>query len=717
MPPTVRQHTGAPVAAAPAAHSAQTAGTRQGTALLVALLAACCYAAFADGATSAPGETRLQVGLAALALAAVVLLVGARMLRLRAPREALIGAGLLTAFAGWCGLSLLWSVSPDATWVEVNRALAYALVLGLALCAGASAPRAITRVAVGWLLVAGVICLYAFGGKAAPGLHVGGLFDLNHTDQLARLRAPLGYWNALALVLAMAVPTAVRLAIDEARSDRLRLAALFGVFLLLSTMAMTYSRGGILGLATAIGVILVLGQDRIRALIALALAALAAAPVIAIDFGRDSLTVNGAPLAQRIADGRSIIAMTIVMTCALLGTGWWLLRAERRQLLGEEQSRTVTRGLALLAAFYLFASVGGAAQQPGGLGEQISRSWHAFTDVKQDSVYDPSRLATTNSGNRWIWWQEAIGSWSAKPLGGWGAGSFPVVHLQYRENSIPVKQPHNVELQFLTETGLIGFLLVVGAFGFVGVAAVRRVRGMPPGRERELAVALLAGSAAWVVHGAYDWDWDIPGVTLPVLLFLGVLAATPPEAPEDVRARPLFVDPYGGSRDIGVRAFGIGAATLLACGVMASSLLPWLAESKTQDAQADASLEQVTPGGLRAAAAEADVAARLDPLSPDPLFASYAIALQRGRTVEARSYLLEAADRAPNDVRVWQRLATLALSVADRDGARSATLKALSLDPRNPLLRRQAARAVAFGAPPNASATATGTPLPSVQAG
>jgi len=712
MPATVRQPTEAAVARPTAAASA---GTRQGTALLVALLAAALYAAFAAGEADTANDTHLQVALALLGAVVVGVIIAGRGLRYRAPRETYIALGCLAGFALWCGITLAWSVAPSETWLQINRAVAYALVTVLAVCAGASAPRAVERLALGWLAIAMVVCLYAFGGKAAPGLHIDGLFDLDHADQFARLRAPLGYWNALALALVLAVPIALRVAVDRGRRDGLRLASLLAVFLLLATTAMTYSRGGILALGTAMVVVLALGRDRLRTLAALTLAGLAAIPVIAIAFGRDSLTANGAALRERIADGRSITAMAIVMGAMLIAAGWWLLRAERESAWTPQRTRTVSRGLALLGALYLFASVGAAAGQPGGIGEEISRSWHQFTDQRQDRVSDPVRLASTNSGNRWIWWQEAVGAWSDRPLGGWGAGSFPVVHLQYRENTIPVAQPHSVPLQFLSETGLIGLLLVAGAIGLLGTVAVRRIRAAPDGREREFAVVLLAGAAAWAVHGAFDWDWDVTGVTLPALLFLGVLAATPAGAIDDRREPELFHDPEREQRGVVGRVVAVSAATLAACAIAASALLPWVALTKTKDAQADASAEGVSPEVLRAAAAEAEVAAQLDPLSPAPLFASYAIALQRGRTVEAREFLLQAAQRAPNDVDVWTRLATVAFLVADRDGYRQASLRALALDPRNARLRRAASRAVAFVAPPNASATATGTPLPTQQ--
>jgi hypothetical protein len=712
MPATVRQPTTAAVARPTAA---ATAGTRQGTALLVALLAAALYAAFAPGAADTPNEMQLEVAVALLGAVVVGATVAGRGLRWRASRETYVALGCLAGFALWSGVTLAWSVAPDATWLTLNRTITYALVAALAVCAGASAPRAIERIALGWLAIAVVVCLYAFGGKATPGLHVNGLFDLDHADQIARLRAPIGYWNALALVLVLAVPIALRVAVDRQRHQAARIGALMAIFLLLATTAMTYSRGGILALGVAMAVMLALGRDRLRVLAAMALAALAAIPVIAIAFGRESLTDSGAPLRERIADGRSITAMTVVMGAMLVAAAWWLLRAEREGSWTPARTRTVGRGLALLAAFYLFASVGAAAKQPGGLGEQISRSWHQFTDQKQDRVADPVRLASTNSGNRWVWWQEAVGSWSDRPFGGWGSGSFPVVHLQYRENSIAVQQVHSAPLQWLTETGVLGFGLAMGGLGLLGFAGVRRVRAAPAGRERELGVALLAASAAWAVHASIDWDWEIPGATLPLLLFLGVLAATPPEAADELRAPELFHDPEReGGATVG-RVLGVGVATVAACAIAASAFLPWLAQSKTNDAQDDASVENPSPEVLRAAAAEADVAASLDPLSPEPLFASYAIALQRGRVVEARAILLDAAKRAPNDERVWERLAAVALLVADRDGYRQASLRALSLDPRNPRLRRAASRAVAFVAPPGASATATGTPLPTAQ--
>src|SRR5205085_9953700 len=114
---------------------------------------------------------------------------------------------------------------------------------------------------------------------------------------------------------------------------------------------------------------------------------------------------------------------------------------------------------------------------------------------------DPNRLLSYNSGNRWTWWKEAAGAWSAKPVAGWGAGSFPVTHRLYRREPLSVQQPHSVPLQWLAETGLAGLLLAGGALLALlaaALAGVRRepwaLRAAPPARGA--AAALLAVAVA-----------------------------------------------------------------------------------------------------------------------------------------------------------------------------------------------------------------------------
>ena len=657
---------------------------RRGTILALALLVACAYAAFAHGAVRIPDESWLQIGLYAAGLAAAAAWLSRRDGWAAAvPAQAWAGVALLAAFGAWCALSILWSVAPDDSWLEANRAFAYALATLLAIGLGASSAGAVERIALVWLLVASAVAVYALAGKVAPGA-------IAPDEPIARLRAPLQYWNALALVCAMGLPVALRVVTDTARGPRTRLAALAATYALALTIGLTYSRGGFVALAVAMIVITALGRRRLRGLAAFALADIALAPVLAVAFTLDGLTNNDATLGERIHDGRIFGAVALIMLGVLLAAGNQALRFERHRRLPRAVETWAWQGLAAAA---LVAVIGAGVF----VAAEHNRVWHSFTDVKQDRQYDPARLVSTNSGNRWVWWKEAAGAFSDKPLGGWGAGSFGTVHLRYREQPLGVRQPHNVELQWLSETGIVGFVLALGGLLLLFAAAVRRVLATPG--DRELEVALLAAALAWLVHGLVDWDWDIPAVTLPPLIFLGVLAARPMRAP---RAPEPFADPE--ERGIGARAFALAAVALLICGALASTALPALSQSRTEAAE--------TASNPDTAARDADVAARLNPVAVRPLIVASSIEVRRGRLVEARRRLLEAAGRQPENPEVWYRLALLSQQLADRDGFRTAIARFAELDPVNPVTGALERQVLAVDAPVNASATATGTPLP-----
>lgn len=715
-----------PTPVAPAAGGRTTdprRADRAPLALLAGLLAALAYAVFAHGATDTPAETRVQLALALMTLlAGAAIVTGNPALRLQAPPVAKVGVALLLAFAVWCGLSLLWSVAPDRTWTEVNRALQYALVAGLGLVAGASVVRCIERVAVGWLLIVVAVALYALGGKTFPGLHVAGLFDLDQGGGLARLRAPLQYWNALALVLVMGLPVALRLALDRTRRPAVRTAAVLAAALFVLDLGMTYSRGGILALAAALAVLVTLGgAGRLKSVLVLAVAALGAAAPLAFALTRDALTETAVPLGPRITDGRILALVVLVSALALAAVTRLLIAREDRVRWSATRTRTTGRLAVTAAAFVVCLGAVALAGSPKGLPANVDDAVRSFTVPAQDKQLDPSRLATTNSGNRWVWWKEAAGAFSDRPAGGWGAGSFRVTHLQYRTNTISVTQPHSVPLQLLAETGLVGLLLAYGGIGALLWAAVGRVRALEGGPERDLAVGLLAAAVAWLAHGVYDWDWDIPGITLPPLLFLGVLAAGGGRRRADVVAGPdvpiarrgvLFLDPDRESRLRPGALAGVAALSLAAFAYAASAVLPAWSADKADAAQEAVGGAQVSDDELRRAAAQADLAARLDPLSIEPLLVSATIAERRGRTLEARQALLDAVHRQPESARAWTQLGTLTFGLGDRAGFQEATRRALALDPHNPLLRTLAFRAVSFQAPAGDSATATGTPLP-----
>src|SRR5438132_287391 len=149
--------------------------------LAAALLVVLLYAGFSHGAAALSTDARVQVAVAVVAALAGAAWLWTGSLRFSSPGLAVAGVGLLAAFAAWSGVTILWSVAPEQTWIELNRALAYVIVLCLAIAVGASDDRARGWIAKGFLTIALAVTAYALGQKLLPGLHVTGVFNLNAT--------------------------------------------------------------------------------------------------------------------------------------------------------------------------------------------------------------------------------------------------------------------------------------------------------------------------------------------------------------------------------------------------------------------------------------------------------------------------------------------------------------------------------------------------------
>ena len=665
-----------------------------GAGLAIAVL----YAMFANGAIGIPQESRLQIGVAALAFASLAALLYGRGLRVAGGPLALPGIALLAGFAAWSGLSITWSIAPDESWLELNRAIAYTLVAGLALALGSSLPRAAERVALAYLGIATLAAAYALGGKLFPWVDIPGVLDLNQTERFSRLRAPLEYWNALGLVCVLGVPIAIRAAVEARDRLRSRTVAHVALVILLITLGLTYSRGGLLVLAVALGLQVAIGPERGRLAATAGLGILGALPAFLVAIVRDDLTANGVPVSDRIDDGLLLavavlagIAVVLALSRALAGRS-----REHRGLSAVARHRARRAGLAVAVAVPVLVIAGLALSERGFTGT-ISHQFEEFSEPKFDPQNDPARVLQTNAGNRYIWWEEAAGAFWDRPLVGYGAGSFPLVHRLYRDNTIEVRQPHNVPLEFLSETGLIGAGLALGGLALLGIAAARTGLARAPGRERGFAAALLVGAAAWGLHTLVDWDWDIPGVTLPALIFLGVLAARPPGTPRDRVAQ----SPGTGG---GVKVALGGVAAVL---VIALAALPAIAKELTSDALSQAAKN--TEADLTAAGETAALAKRLNPFAVEPVFAQAAIAERGNQPAAAAALLVEAVERQPDNPATWARLGRFQVLLDDSLGATRSLIAAARLDPATAAVYALASFA---SYDERRSATATGTPLP-----
>jgi len=308
-----------------------------------------------------------------------------------------------------------------------------------------------------------------------------------------------------------------------------------------------------------------------------------------------------------------------------------LIVIEPRLAVAAEHTRALRRLAIGVAAVLLVGAVVALSVSSRGFTGTFSHGWHTFTSTKSTSNTDPGRLLSADSQNRWVWWKEAAGAFSDRPIGGWGAGSFGVVHLLYRRNTLTVQQPHSVPLQFLAETGIVGALLAIGGFVLIATSAGGLPRRLSRGPERLLAAGLFGGVIAYAAHSLYDWDWDIPAVTLPMLMFLGVLVGA--------RRRSLAgaVAPRPSAT---ARALSLGALTLWLCAFALSAALPSWSASTAASALVKAS--SGSPSTLRSAESSAKLASDLDPVSDAGLRVEATIAVHLGRLPRARGYLTQA---------------------------------------------------------------------------
>ena len=705
--------------------------------LAFALLAIVLYAAFAHGAVSSPAEPRLQVGVAAVAAIAAAVWLWRGTLRLAAPRLAWLGVALLGAFTVWAGVSLAWSVYPDGTWLEVNRYVTYAVVLVLAIMVGASTRRSTELVQCGLLAVAALVTLYALGQKLVPWLHVPGLFDLNQTGAVPRLQQPLGYWNALGLLLSMAVPLGLAIVLDRSRSSRLRVAALVLLQLMFLTIGLTYSRGGLVSLGLGVIAAIALSGARLRALAWLGAAVAGSVVPLVVALVSHTLTTPGVSLEDRSRTGAELLVIVIAFAAGLILAGRRLLALERSVRITPARSRSIGRGLVAAVGLALVVGVLAVSFSARGLSGSVSHAWNSFTATRGLSNTDPNRLLSADSGNRWVWWKEAVGAFSSEPIRGWGVGSFPVVHLLYRRNTLSVKQPHSVPLQYLAETGLIGTTLAIGAFLALLVAGARAVRPRADTRRRLAAAALFGAALAYAVHACYDWDSDIPGVTLPALLMLGVLVGSarprPGEEAGELRfghlpgaAAPRLVLAPGP----GLRLVAVVLSTLTLSSFAISAALPSLAQTKASGAVILATAG--TGAALRSADREAALSAGLDPLSDAGLRVESTIAQRRGDFAHARADLIAALRRDPSDGQAWLTLAYDEILFGGPGAGLQAVQRALQADPEGyhdivhtgalaqsalTRLARPSDSATAAQTPAAATATSTTTPTATTSTG
>ena len=581
----------------------------------------------------------------------------------------LLGLGL------WSLASTAWAESVENAVVGGNRWLVYGALLVLLLALVSHERRAAVLLGAATLGVGAVALsvLVRMLGADPGALFLGG-----------RLNSPLGYINGEGCLFAMGIwPW---LALAETRRWIVAGPAVAMATLMACLALLSQSRGTALAIAGATLLVIALAPGRTKrvyGVLTVALAVALASPDL-LHVYRDaaggavsiasSHAAAQAALAAALGAGLVWTALVALWSAAAARSD----RADRLRSLGSWL-------LAIPVVVALALSVGFA----GRISTEVGNQWRAFVHVgevgENTTPSSPASNRTrllSGAGNRYDYWRIAWQMWTEHPLDGVGAGNYARTYFARRATTEDVEQPHSLELQALSELGLVGGLLVVAFVAGVGWGALRMRRGAESSAlMRGLMVGGLGGFAAWLVQASVDWMQLLPGLTALALVAAAVLVWP--------RARPLATPAPGGRtglrRTLGGRpALALGAlAVVVALIVAGASLsrqgLAGLFRSRAQ---------QELATNRTAALADANRSLDIDADSVQTYYVKAAALAGFDQASATESTLVTALRREPDNFVTWVLLGDVAAREGRLGVAKRYYAHAHRLDPLNVTLKR-----------------------------
>jgi O-antigen ligase len=565
----------------------------------------------------------------------------------------------LTLFAAWQLASALWSHATARTLDAYDRTLLYVLAFVL------FGSLRYTRARASWLvraLVVGLVavCLAGLISRVLPHLWptTAGFF-------VDRLNYPLTYWNAQGMVAAMALILGFHLTADPKEHWSVRVLAAAALPAVGATLLLTFSRGSLA--VAAIGLLAYCLLTRLSTLPAALLAAVPATAVaVRSAWDATALATNDPTGPQAISQGHHV-AVVVGACMAVAAVARAVLLALDRRLAASRAVRNpppqrvrVGIGAAVAALVLVLAlALGGA-----GL---VSREYDKFVRGTNEAKVAHTRERLTDPANngRLPLWKVAVDIYRTQRLRGTGAGTYQQYYPRFRTEKGYVTDAHSLYLQSLAELGIVGFVLILLVVCGILMGLAARIRGP----DRGLYAALFALVLTWSLHQAFDWDWQMPAVTLVVFILAGLALARPRDGGAGLRGLPA-------------------SRTVVALGWLVLAVAPLLIG--TSYARLENSGRALAQGNC--------VAAKRDALSSLSLSAerpqAYAVVgvcdLQQGFAPAAVAAMTKAAAYESQSWENWYWLA-VARAAAGED-PRAAARRALALNPLDDLLQSTARR-------------------------
>ena len=333
-------------------------------------------------------------------------LVAVDVLPGRRPRRTALVVGTLLALLGvWALVSTQWTADADAAYLQAAQVTLYAGAFFLV--ASMVTREATPRVLDGIALAIVAIALVALIGRLFPGVASTGSAGRALPALVERLSWPVGYWNGLAMLVALGLPLLLRI-VAGTRSRVVAAAAVAAVPLVVADIYLASSRGGAIVGVIAVTAFVALLRDRLPAMAAAAVGIGGGVTAVLALESRPVL-VNG-PFASPAATvaGREVAAL-LVGVVAATAVAWVLVDpVVRRTAL----PRKAAVGLAATAAAALVVAVA--------LSHPLARlQSFAEPPVASDTPgFVRAHLVSGSGSGRWQFWTAAVDQWQSAPVAG-----------------------------------------------------------------------------------------------------------------------------------------------------------------------------------------------------------------------------------------------------------------------------------------------------------
>ena len=582
----------------------------------------------------------------------------------RPPAAGVAATALLAAYAAWSYLSIAWADDQGTAWDGANRTALYAVIFGLfALAAVRGRPAA--ALVGGWSLAIALIALVELLRAAGAEDPAGFVID-------GRLSEPVGYPNANVALWFGAFWPCVLLGARREMHPLGRAAFVAAAVVLAAAALLGQSRGWLFSLAPVMAIFLALAPARVRTTLTLVIVCAAtglAAPVLLDVYEAADRDLGDA--FREAARATVIAAAAAAAVAAVLAV---LDRQRRPSRAAGRRAGAVLAGAALVAAA---AGLVVFVEREGSPFTVAADAWEDFRSLEETPTGgESSRLGGSLGSNRYDFWRVAVDRFADEPVRGIGADNFQQDYLADRRSIEEPRYPHSVELRTLSQTGLVGAVLL-GAALALALACALAARRRRSGPGAAAAAAAVAVFAYWLVHGSVDWFWEFPALGGAAFAMLGIAAGLWPRAPRRTRpARRQGRPPAGRAQPLVALALGVALAA-----TAVSLAAPWLAERHIARAA------ETWPVAPRSAFERLDRAAGLNPLSARPDLVAASIALRLGDLRRAEERFLAALERSPREAYAHLELGLIAADRGRRGDARRHLARAIALNPRSDIPR------------------------------